>query len=499
MKESTTRPQLEVIERMTMVAMVPVVLVILTKCVLQQISDCTDSYYMLKAGRQMLECGHIPNNMETPYGDIQTTWQNWLACVTYALAMDVGDILGIGHIAVRVAHIMEVMAMTATTVLIARRNKIGTLATILAVTVALSQYSIAKTRIHATTTTCLLICCEAAMSTMHDRERKRAWQISAIVACVVATNVQHMLAIAMPMAIAGIATLTPKTTRDARCETFALAAIATAVTVLMVPPEAGGILDGLTYKDTSKTMLELYSIPELLSDTDDPTKTYRAMTFMAKIVPVAISATILATKRDKAFPLAVMTMVASVMSFATTRNQQMLCALMTACIVCGTDESDEIRPWHIPLLVCLAGACLTNVTDIPKVMSRMDDPVTFMSAKGETERLGYPNRMMGKVPKGANVLNDMQVETGSWLYANGYLPSMTSKCEMYDMQNLQTNMLETRWDAALLYEEDNLTNALRQTEGWKEVDSMQTERGNMILFVNETDMTLAEQGLSLRD
>ena len=155
-RESTETIDAKTIETMAMFAIVPIVALTLIRCMMPSEPSCCDSYYMLETGRQILDGGHIPNHMPTPYGDVPTTWQNWLACVTYALAMNAGEAIGIGHIAVSATHTMSVITMIATVVVVARRNRIGRLETTLAVTMAVMQYSITQTRVHALMTTCLL-------------------------------------------------------------------------------------------------------------------------------------------------------------------------------------------------------------------------------------------------------------------------------------------------------------------------------------------------------
>ena len=418
---------------------------------LANLPETTDSYYMLAYGKEMLNTGHIPTTTMTPYGEIPITLQNWLCALVYALAMQVGQALNIDYIAVRIVHILSITILCTTCILIGKKNKQNKLLTLSALAFLLIQYSINQVRPHALFSACLLIICETYYLILNKKEYHKGWITASIIATLIATNIQHLIAISIPLALCGIVVLTPKIPIKEKAKTLPFIGVILLLTIFATPPETGNILNGIIYaKDTQDAKY----IQEMQPIFNKP----HHIILVGFLIPMSII-TLIKPKETNHIPFSIMEIIICLAVIPNIRNQYLACTM--ASLILLTIKSNNkttlnklilfITSSIIGLSIIIHGITQLNIYEYANE--------NYIEKKSELECLNYPQN----IPDITNKKIICDITRGSWFKQKGAIPLVFSQSEIYKTIDGTGEQFENQTKLLILNEADG-NNKLPKTK-----------------------------------
>lgn len=168
-------------------------------------SECVDALYMLASGRWMSANGAIQvENVASAAPGMRIVVQNWLLCVVYWHVYELGLSLGVGFLAVRIAHMASMAALFLLVWRMARAVSPHPATPWVALGMTTLGYSLPDIRVHALATLAMVFCMWVADQVMEGR-RPTQWLLLIPLVCVIHANMQSTLAVfdaLMAMAVA---------------------------------------------------------------------------------------------------------------------------------------------------------------------------------------------------------------------------------------------------------------------------------------------------------
>jgi hypothetical protein len=499
-----------------------------------------DSWYMIAMGRRMIATKSVPTTWQGPFSWYQTNSQNWLACVIYALVHDtVGRLVpDHGHIAVRALH-GTTLCLTATLAwLMARSRRHGSTPiamTFMAPLIMIGQYSNTQTRPHMAFTAMLLAHIWAAWRIREDGHSP-ARVAAAVGTAVIASQLQHYMAVTIPMTSMYLALWPDRKTKGAtvknRLTLIAVSVTSLLAVVMLAPAAAGNIADGILYSLSAHGSDSQRAIGELMPGATFPKTT--VPTVIAVVTAVALD--VLATGRPA--PMSTLALIVVPAAIQTMRNQYLVIPLLAAAAALSVNDWSRIVEdrGHVRGRLAIAGIVTITVMASVLIVIHLGNLTSLIQERtlGQTlskdlsVELGYPDDDTVRALRDAGLEHKTLLtgmNNGSLAYEMGCLTAMTSKSEaaldlygpdgeaaharliltkadgsMTSLPVPRTHLLtDVAWDMALVHEESALHEILDANPEWREVVTNVTKRHgdtwNVTLFENVTGRTLEEQGI----